>query len=70
MAALEAAVSADFGVREGALYSVVHAQVLLANGRVEEAKKVGVGGVVVAGRSPCRLLVACHQPRQTNQLTN
>jgi tetratricopeptide repeat protein 21B len=40
MAALEAAVSANFSIRETPLYHVVHAQVLVANGRLEEAKKV------------------------------
>lgn len=40
MAALEAAVSANFGIREAPLYHVVHAQVLMANGQLEEARKV------------------------------
>lgn len=41
MAALEAAVSANFNIREAPLYHVTHAEVLLANGRLEDAKKVG-----------------------------
>lgn len=41
MAALEAAVSANFGIRETPLYHVVHAEVLIANGQLEEARKVG-----------------------------
>jgi tetratricopeptide repeat protein 21B len=40
MAALEAAVSANFGIRETPLYHVVHAEVLMANGQLEEARKV------------------------------
>lgn len=40
MAALEAAVSANFGIREAPLYHVVNAQVLVANGQLEEARKV------------------------------
>lgn len=40
MAALEAAVSANFSIREAPLYQVVHAQVLVANGRLEDAKRV------------------------------
>ena len=42
MAALEAAVSANFAIRDAPLYHVVHAQVLLANGQLEEARKVGI----------------------------
>jgi tetratricopeptide repeat protein 21B len=41
MSALEAAVSANFGIRDTPLYHVVHAQVLMANGQLEEARKVG-----------------------------
>lgn len=42
MAALEAAVSANFGIREAPLYHVVHAQVLMSNGQLEEARKVRI----------------------------
>ncbi|KAF8072682.1 TTC21B [Scenedesmus sp. PABB004] len=40
VAALEAAVAANFGIRDAPLYHVVHAQALLAGGRLEEAKRV------------------------------
>lgn len=40
MAALEAAVSANFAIRDAPLYHVVHAQVLMASGQLEEARKV------------------------------
>jgi tetratricopeptide repeat protein 21B len=42
MAALEAAVSANFSIRDAPLYHVTHSQVLVANGRLEDAKKVRV----------------------------
>lgn len=42
MAALEAAVSANFSIRETPLYQVVRAQVLLVNGQLEEAKRVSL----------------------------
>lgn len=43
MAALEAAVSANFSIREAPVYHVLHAQVLMANGQLEEARKVSQG---------------------------
>lgn len=40
--ALEAAVSANFGIREAPLYHVVHAQALMANGQLQEARQVSL----------------------------
>jgi tetratricopeptide repeat protein 21B len=40
MVALEAAVVANFAIRDTPLYHVVHAQVLMASGQLEEARKV------------------------------
>jgi tetratricopeptide repeat protein 21B len=40
LAALEAAVSADFGIRDAPLYQLVHARVLVANGQLDAARKV------------------------------
>lgn len=48
MAALEAAVSANFSIREAPLYHVTHAQVLVANERLEDAKKVRCCGYCCA----------------------
>ena len=42
LAALEGAVSSNFGIRDTPLYHVVNAEVLVANGRLEEARKVGI----------------------------
>lgn len=42
MSALEAAVSANFGIRDTPLYHVVHAQVLMANRQLGEARKVNL----------------------------
>ncbi|KAF6259487.1 intraflagellar transport protein [Scenedesmus sp. NREL 46B-D3] len=49
MAALEAAVSANFGIRDAPLYHVTHAQVLVANGRLEEAKQVLEAAMALPG---------------------
>uniref|UniRef100_A0A383W643 Uncharacterized protein n=1 Tax=Tetradesmus obliquus TaxID=3088 RepID=A0A383W643_TETOB len=49
MAALEAAVSANFSIREAPLYHVTHAQVLVANERLEDAKKVLEAAMALPG---------------------
>jgi tetratricopeptide repeat protein 21B len=53
LAALESAVSANFGIREAPLYHVVHAQVLMANGQLEGARQVLESAMGLPGvRSP------------------
>ncbi|KAI8469287.1 MAG: intraflagellar transport protein [Monoraphidium minutum] len=53
MDALEAAVAVNFGIRDAPLYHVVHAQVLVANGRLEDAKKVLEAALAAPGvRAP------------------
>lgn len=51
MSALEAAVSANFGIRDTPLYHVVHAQVLMANGQLGEARKVSCWQQALPGRA-------------------
>ncbi|KAL6760145.1 intraflagellar transport protein [Haematococcus lacustris] len=66
MASLEQAVSANFAVRETALYAIVHARVLLASGELDEARKVLEAAMNLPGvRSP---LTAQQRARLTRRV--
>jgi len=56
MAALDHAVSANFGVRDVPLYHIVRARVLRSQGNVQDARKVSPG---VELRRGCCLMEAC-----------